>query len=501
VERLIPEETPDDESEQLPRGVIIGGRYRIIRTIGRGGMGVVHEATNELTHGRVAIKTLSRAALSMDGAVQRFAREAKAAGSMRSVHVGRVLDAAVLDDGAPFLVMEFYEGRDLDGELRQYEGQLPIDDACSYIIQACAGLAEAHARGFVHRDLKPSNLFLAEEGGVRRVKVLDFGISKHLLAEDELTKSLAAIGTPLFMSPEQVRDAKYVDHRSDIWALGVILYRMLTGTRPFHGNATAVIAAILMEDPDPMRTLRPEIPEALEAVTLRALRKSHTERYETVEELATALAPFTQNEVARHALGEMRHALSIPPPSSSGLPESASEETESPTQPEGDATDLSVTQVDSSANVTLPRPGLLPNIVRGSPSVTPSPTESPARPARRSIAGRALVAGVVVVLAALAFAVFRREPTPHEPATPVVAPSSAPSPNAPPNPLPSTSESSETSEPSAKPSVAPEVSSVPSAGASASTKIAPWPKPSVKPPPSASASASASTPPVDPTIL
>jgi serine/threonine protein kinase len=484
-------EAAETKSEHLPRGLLIGGRYRIIRTIGRGGMGVVHEATNELTHGRVAIKTLSRAALSMDGAVQRFAREAKAAGSMRSVHVGRVLDAAVLDDGAPFLVMEFYEGRDLDGELRQYEGHLPIEDACSYIIQACAGLAEAHARGFVHRDLKPSNLFLAQEGGVRRLKVLDFGISKHLTAEDDLTKSLAAIGTPLYMSPEQVRDAKHVDHRSDVWALGVILYRMLTGIRPFHGNSTAVIAAILMEDPVPLRSIRPEIPPALEAATLRALRRDYSERFQDVGELATELAPFTDSEIARHALVEMRRAMDSP---SSPSPDSSMADDDAPTHSDQDASALSDTSVDSSTTRFV-RADTKPPASHARPVVESA--RDTVAPRSRVWVAAALMAGLAVGLVAYAAGFARRASPPatgtvqRAVPTPAIA-SASPALVATP-PLPSSLASSSAG---AGSSSAP---SLPSATVSATAKGAPVPKASAKPLPSASASASIPT--VDPTIL
>ena len=299
---------PDDDEPLLAPGALVTAKYEVVRVLGRGGMGVVYEATNLQTHGRVALKLLLRRARAVPGALARFSREARAAGSLRSPYLARVLDADTTEEHAPFLVMELYEGHDLRAELSSRGGRLPSREACSWMVQVCAALADAHAHGFVHRDLKPANVFLSEEAGERRVRVLDFGVSKHVDATDDLTTTLAAVGTPAYMAPEQVRDAKTVDHRVDVWAVGVVLYRCIAGTAPFHGSPSAVAIAIATEAPQPPRVRVPELPAALEAIILRALEKDPDRRFATVAELARALAPFADPGIARLALAEIdRH--------------------------------------------------------------------------------------------------------------------------------------------------------------------------------------------------
>jgi len=206
------------------------------------------------------------------------------------------MDVGVTEEGSPYLVMEYVEGRDLAAELEQ-RGKLPIEEAVGYALQAAVGVAEAHSLGIVHRDLKPSNLFLARlPSGRLLVKVLDFGIAKDASSAasgKELTSTFSALGSASYMSPEQVRMAKSVDARSDVWAFGVVLFELLTGDMPFDGDSvTAIAAAIAMDPPKSLRGLRPEIPEKLEAAIFACLEKDREKRTPSLAVLANALVPF-----------------------------------------------------------------------------------------------------------------------------------------------------------------------------------------------------------------
>jgi serine/threonine-protein kinase len=268
-------------------------------------MGVVVSAFRTDLEQRVAVKFLGAAAAERPDAAERFRREARAAAKIRSEHVARVLDVGTLDTGLPYMVMEFLEGNDIADELRRLQ-RMPMVEAVEFILQAIEALAEAHAAGVVHRDLKPGNLFLARRAdGSRRVKVLDFGISKALtgssVEELSLTKTAALIGSPLYMAPEQMRSAKDVDTRADIWSLGAMLYEMLTGEPPYTGESIPQLcAALLHDDPIPMRQHRPEIPEGLEQAVLRCLMKDRNHRFPTVFELGRALLPFAHGDSRIH---------------------------------------------------------------------------------------------------------------------------------------------------------------------------------------------------------
>jgi eukaryotic-like serine/threonine-protein kinase len=281
----------------VQEGDVLAGKYRVEKVLGFGGMGVVVSAFRGDLEQRVAVKFLSQAAAERPDAAERFRREARAAAKIRSEHVARVLDVGTLDSGLPYMVMEFLEGNDIAEELRRFQ-RLPILDAVEFILQATEALAEAHAGGVVHRDLKPGNLFLAQRAdGTRRVKVLDFGISKALtgssVEELSLTKTAALIGSPLYMAPEQMRSAKDVDTRADIWSLGAMMYEMLTGEPPYTGDSIPQLcAALLHDDPIPLRQHRPEIPEGLEQAVLRCLAKDRNHRFPNVCELGRALLPF-----------------------------------------------------------------------------------------------------------------------------------------------------------------------------------------------------------------
>ena len=282
-------------SMRLPcTGDRIGDKYVITRHLGEGGMGIVFEALHVRLRQPVALKFLKPAALAFPESVTRFEREARATGQLRGPHVAHVLDVDVDSQGLPYIVMELLTGRDLDAEMQLRPGPFPISEAVDYVVQACAGMAEAHALGIIHRDLKPSNLFLAEneEEGTRTLKVLDFGISKMMLVPSNVTSTCVSMGTPLYMSPEQVRSSKYVDQRTDVWSLGVMLYELLAGVPPFSGTATACIAAIIADDVPSLAALRPDVPAGLEAVVAKALQKDANLRYADVHAFAEALAPF-----------------------------------------------------------------------------------------------------------------------------------------------------------------------------------------------------------------
>ena len=281
----------DTLGRPLP-GDVLGGKYRIVGKLGEGGVGVVYEAEHLKLDQRVAIKMLHPRFACIPASVKRFEREARATSRLRSPHVAAVLDVDELPDGTPFMVMELLTGTDLTGVLRE-RGKLPVTEAVDLVLQACLAMSAAHALGIVHRDLKPSNLFVAEEGNIARLKVVDFGISKSLVDDDDLTMTETSLGTPAYMSPEQIRSAKHVDARADVWSLGVILYRLLSGKLPFRGQgATGIAVAVATEAPTPIAENGTEIPAGLEAAMLRAMEKDVTARWQNVEALSEAIAPF-----------------------------------------------------------------------------------------------------------------------------------------------------------------------------------------------------------------
>jgi serine/threonine-protein kinase len=299
-----------DAASPVKVGDVVDGKYRVERVIGSGGMGVV-VAAEHLKLGRtVALKFLLKHACENHEAVTRFLREGQALASITSAHVARVMDVGTLQQGEPYLVMEYLEGADLGVTLKQ-RGRLPIGEAVSYVLQVCEAVAEAHAKGIVHRDLKPSNLFLAQGAdGIPLVKVLDFGISKAVVQQPEtpvpaggsdastvvaahVTSTGALVGSPLYMSPEQIRNARRVDERTDIWSIGVILYELVGGAPPFEGETlSGTLAAVSADPPRPLHALRENVPSELESAILRCLQKSPDQRYSTMAELARALEPF-----------------------------------------------------------------------------------------------------------------------------------------------------------------------------------------------------------------
>lgn len=268
-------------------GSVIGGRFRVDQILGSGGMGVVVAATHlELGH-RVAIKLLRDEMAESPVIVERFLREARAVVGLRTEHVCRVTDVGRLDTGAPYIVMEMLEGVDLQRTVAR--SPLPLTTAVEYVLQACVALAEAHGAGIIHRDLKPANLFVTRRlDGGPLVKVLDFGIAKALAETGAHLTQQSAMGSPGYMSPEQIQSARDVDVRTDIWALGVTLYQLLSARLPFGGtNVTEIAIAVATEPPAPL-----DVDPRLRAVIWKCLEKSPAKRYANLGELMAALAPF-----------------------------------------------------------------------------------------------------------------------------------------------------------------------------------------------------------------
>ncbi len=326
--------TSESELEAwAPRpGEVVSGRYRVIDTIGQGGMGAVVSAEHVQLGEPVAIKFLHPKLARDRSSVERFLREAKATTRIKSEHVVRVLDVGQSESGLPFIVMELLEGADLGRILNA--GPLSVSNAVDFVLQASEALAEAHAAGIVHRDLKPSNLWLAQRSdGSPLVKVLDFGISKlstQAAGDPKLTETQSTFGSPTYMSPEQIRSAKKVDHRTDVWALGVVLHELLTGKLPFDADTVSgVLASIAADPPTPLRACIPSAPPALEAAILACLQKDITRRCQSLAELASLIAPFASpiglisaDRIGR--IGITRTNSLVPPPSPSSSSSSVS---------------------------------------------------------------------------------------------------------------------------------------------------------------------------------
>ncbi|HEY4119287.1 MAG TPA: serine/threonine-protein kinase, partial [Byssovorax sp.] len=298
---------PSSQVAEVPEGLpaigeVLAGKYRIERVLGIGGMGVVLAAMHLHLGERVALKFLLPSVATAE-TVERFAREARAAARIKSEHVARVTDVSQTEAGATYMVMEFLEGSDLSDVLRD-GGPLPLRDAVEYVIQASDAIADAHAMGIVHRDLKPANLFLARRPGApARIKVLDFGISKitprdqgdeaPIYQQRAMTHTRAWLGSPLYMAPEQMKSAKGVDARTDIWSLGVILFELLAGTAPFTGgNLPELCAEILHGKPADLLSKRAEVPHELDEVIRKCLEKDPSLRFQNIAEFVMALVDF-----------------------------------------------------------------------------------------------------------------------------------------------------------------------------------------------------------------
>jgi serine/threonine-protein kinase len=288
-------------------GEMVDGKYRVERVLGQGGMGVVVAAHDVGLDRAVAIKLLHRpqphgqpsahrAAPDREFSA-RFRREARAMAKLTNEHFVRVLDIGELSTGEPFLVMERLEGTDLAARVEK-DGPLSVPEVADYVVQACEAIAEAHSIGIVHRDLKPSNMYLARRpDGTLCIKVLDFGIAKMTSEDAEIHQSLthttAFLGSPAYMSPEQLLCARDVGAQADIWSLGAIMHKLLVGQPPFVApTIPQVCSLIISSQPARACDLRPEIPSAFQDVILRCLQRYPADRFGDVAELARALAPF-----------------------------------------------------------------------------------------------------------------------------------------------------------------------------------------------------------------
>jgi eukaryotic-like serine/threonine-protein kinase len=433
-------------------GDVIANKYRLEKVAGEGGMGIVYAAEHLLLKQRVAVKVLLPDAARSDAVVERFAREAQTAARINSEHVARVLDAGSLPSGAPFLVMEYLEGCDLE-ELLELQRKLPVSEVVDYAIQACEALAHAHAIGIVHRDLKPANLYLAcRPDGGNAIKIIDFGISKSMRANPNQKKLTGqhVLGSPVYMSPEQLRNAKEIDGRADLWSLGVVVYEMLTSTTPFDADGVGeIFAAILANDPVPLCERNPAVPKGLSDIISKCLRRDTKERWQDAGELARALLPFGSgawNDVVPRidsllARARMMKSLSTP----------------IETKIVVEAIAAAAERAKTTGARSVPPPSQpKPTVIDTNPDGSSTLSEAAAMRSRRwpFFAGAVLVIGAVVVFGVVKTrAAASTQVATNEAPPPVTATSAAAPPSTAPIPPPPT-----TSESAAKSSAAPSAS-------------------------------------------
>ncbi|MFO0677643.1 MAG: serine/threonine-protein kinase [Polyangiaceae bacterium] len=307
-------DSPSSERAELPlaTGDLVDRRFRIEKLLAEGGMGVVYVATDLVRGDRVALKCLSVITAEMAELVARFERELELAARLKSPYTTRVIRSGLLPSGSPYLAMELLEGEDLSRVLKSGR-KLPIPVAVDCILEVCDAIDEMHGFGMVHRDLKPSNLFVSQGPDGRTVmKLLDFGLAKMVddAATPELRMTLTSelLGTPAYMSPEQVKSSGEVDARTDVWSLGVILFELLTGKVPFGSSPIGnVLMAIVQESPPSIASLRKDVPAELEAIVDKCLTKPLAYRFQSVRELARALSPLGTGDIVVHSAGAPRN--------------------------------------------------------------------------------------------------------------------------------------------------------------------------------------------------
>jgi len=375
---------------ELTSGRLLDGRFEVERTLGQGGMGIVVAARDRVLRRTVAIKLMRPEFSSAPELAARFLREARTAAKLRSEHVARILHVGEVR-GVPYFVMEYSPGHDLAEELKR-NGPPELELSLEYVLQLLEALAEAHRAGIVHRDLKPANLYLTvREDDSPTLKVLDFGISKSgdVSVGGKLTLDGAMIGSPVYMSPEQIKDSANVDARSDIWSVGVLAFELVSGIQPFRAKTVPAMIAAVCANPPP--ALPPWVPLELQSVILKCLEKDPAQRFQSVEELARALSPFAEDLACRMSIDRiLRRRSSRPPPMSESKPED-------PRLSDPFRVSISAYERDAEA-------------------------EAPARPSLR----RPLVAtGAALVAAGLLFAGYRLR---SERSLPLLGPAAAPSP-------------------------------------------------------------------------
>lgn len=361
-------------------GALLANKYRVERVLGQGGMGYVVEARHITLDERVALKFLLPEYAKHPEASARFLREARAAVKIKSEHVARVSDVGTMDSGAPYMVMEFLDGADLAHTL-QRRGVLSVEDALDYILQACDAIAEAHSYGIVHRDLKPANLFLAQRrDGSPLVKVLDFGISKVIGGgEHALTKTTTAMGSALYMSPEQMQETKGVDQRTDVYSMGIALFELLAGRQPFYAETLpALVAEVLTGVPTPLTSYRPDIPGDLGHRLERAYERDKNKRYQSISEFAMAIAPYAP-ERSRATIERLARMGGFAPPPRSEMSSAPNFPVQSTTAPIL-ATTTTAPQLNLAPTVALAATGA-PNTSSGASAGTTSAFDGTASPA------------------------------------------------------------------------------------------------------------------------
>ncbi len=485
-------------------GDVVAGKYCLERLLGKGGMGAVFAARHIELGSPYAIKVML-ADPANDEARTRFLNEGRAAARIESDHVMKVHDVGSTGTYS-YMVLELLDGEDL-AQILERRIRLTPREAVEYVIQALQGVHEAHAMGIVHRDLKPSNLFLArKKSGASVIKILDFGISKAQGAQGalgqapgQLTSTKAMLGSPLYMSPEQLRSSKSVDARADIWAMGVILYELLTGTLPFMGESLGeLFAAILETDPSPVRQRAPECPPELEAVVLKCLQRRPEHRFQTAPELSQALAPFAQAGVPV----PMGTQLMAPNAARDALAGARQSSQQAATYPNSFAQTPSGVRHGPMPGTTTGSGAHVPvvkgTVALGATTPQPSQTLEPWSPPTQGPKAGALIAigvvSAVLVIGAVAFGVITHKKPPVEattapslssPSLPIAPPPSVD----PPNPPLAKQESEPAAKAAEHPSVKPMETAAPATHATRTQHTAK----SVEPPPAKPAAPTATS--------